>query len=103
MRPPDEFHFGGVPDGWRDLVAAAVRGMREIDPEIDIVDIREEFGRLWHLWFSNVEHYVWLRIESIARSAEDASEKTCSVCGAPGVMRMPRELPFCDPCWSNQP
>lgn len=85
---------GGYPSvggGWRRILE---RLCEEIDRiakaeglEVRVVQINEKFGSLRFYIF--VDHS---RIRHLIDAAEKASEVTCEACGAPGTVRMPKNL-----------
>jgi hypothetical protein len=69
------------PEGWYDLVEKLVDQVIALDPEIKIDQVKEKFGglRFYVAYASDDVHFL-------IETAEDASERTCQVCGKDGRM-----------------
>lgn len=71
-----------IGEGWNDLVERLIDQVIALDPEIQIDQIKEKFGGL-RFYTGGTTDDVHYLIEC----AEDASERTCDVCGSEGITR----------------
>ena len=80
----------GIGMGWMPIVLWADKQLAEIDPHYRIDQIKEKFGGLRYYFSSDLiveDQDSGHRMYSIVAAAEQASMKTCEVCGEPGVTR----------------
>lgn len=68
-----------VSDGWHELVRKLDADLKEIDPEYELLQVKEKFGTLRYYASFTTEKYE----EGMARIgvAEAESAETCEVCG----------------------
>ena len=67
------------PDGWNDLVERLTDMVIAIDPNIQIEQVKEKFcGLRYYVTTESTD------AKFLIETAEDASERTCQVCGKDG-------------------
>lgn len=73
-------------DGWKDLVEATLARIESIDPEYEVLQIKEKFGSLRWYGESSYEHGTpnAMLIGTLIRDTEKRSESICEQCGLPG-------------------
>ena len=69
------------PEGWDDIVEKLTGMVVALQPDIKIQQVKEKFGGLRYYVDSATEE-----VNFLIETAEDASERTCQVCGQPGGM-----------------
>jgi len=78
-------HFDHIPAGWRNLLQSLIDDLQAIDPALNIVRVKEKFGRL-RVQLAQIDD----RALSIIRAAEHRSLETCQFCGAAGTLMIQR-------------
>lgn len=82
-RMPDHGYRGiDVAEGWYSLLDHIDTELRAIDPDYQILQVKEKFGSL-RFYFTSTDHYQ--EMAPIVEIAETKSMATCEVCGADGV------------------
>lgn len=69
-----------VGEGWRPLVRGLDANLREIDPDYEILQLKEKFSALRY-YFSSSKYD---KLNGLVEAAERISESICEECGAPG-------------------
>lgn len=73
-------------EGWDNIVEKLTDMVIAIEPKIKIVQVKEKFGGLRYY----IEHdeesteEQWKKVRYLIECAEEASERTCEVCGKEG-------------------
>jgi hypothetical protein len=73
--------------GWKDIIERTHEKLKYIDPNYNIVQIKEKFGNLRYYYNPSFESYDDIRREimnDIVLSAEHSASQTCELCGASG-------------------
>jgi len=80
-------------DGWYPLIDETCRRITEVDPEAELMQVKEKYGSLRMYLDGNDEAH------DITYEAEAKSERICEVCGADGRVRGGGWLKvLCDGC-----
>ena len=86
MINPNSLEIG---KGWRQLVVSLDATLRSIDPDYQVLQIKEKFGGL-RFYFRHSESLSQKLIDNMNKCVdvvEWMSENTCEWCGAPGEKR----------------
>lgn len=77
-----------VPEGWAKLVDTLWDAVHELDPDIEVLQVKEKFGGLrFYVYTASVE------ASRLIKEAEKQSYTICEVCGEPGTnAQAPRYL-----------
>ena len=80
--------------GWNKLISKTVRKLREMDPGVKFMQIKEKFGGLRMYIGSGTTE-----MHELCNKAEDESLITCEICGEPGKERGGHWIrTLCDAC-----
>ena len=72
-------------DGWRSLIEACDRELRELDPHYEPVQIKEKFGGLRYYFHpSESKTSIWREMLLVTTKYEALSMEICEACGQPG-------------------
>ncbi len=85
-----------VGDGWYPLIDETCLKITEVDPEAELLQVKEKYGSL-RMYLSGNED-----AHDITYEAEAKSSRICEVCGADGKVRGGGWLRvLCDGCWKE--
>ena len=89
-----------APEGWMNIVLKADRMLSFIDPDYEILQIKEKFGGLRYYFQTNKNGTEWDIMMAITCYAEERSFNTCEICGSFGKLRDDRYWmqTLCDNC-----
>ena len=73
-------------DGWFDLIDKLCEDITKADPEVIALQVKEKFGTLRFYITAYSEIGDTGEVFDLIDEAEDASEKICEECGAPGKL-----------------
>jgi len=75
-------HLDMAPPGWDKLVRSLDMAISLLDPEYEIIQVKEKFGILrFYVDFSSMDDDTSLRISDLITAAEKASMNICQNCG----------------------
>ena len=83
-----------IPQGWVKLARQMLDEITLINPNYEIIDMKEKWGKLTvYGWYEDEPTY------EIIRKYEELSAQTCCKCGAPATkISTGWILPWCDEC-----
>lgn len=73
-----------VGEGWHPILRELEEELNKIDPEFILQQVKEKFGGLRYYAYP---HSPDPAFEGAIRTAEAKSERTCEVCGEPGLIK----------------
>lgn len=74
--------------GWNDILIRLDRKLSMLDPDYQVLQIKEKFGALRFYYATDVKETAVLEaMDRYVREAEHESAKTCEMCGKPGRQR----------------
>jgi len=84
-----------IPNGWRELVGEMYRRLLQLDPDVNMLEVKEKFGIL-RIVVTGSE----VNTDYITDMYENISRRTCSVCGKPGKLtsRSGWYITICEEC-----
>lgn len=87
-----------IGEGWKPLVRDLLAKLLELDPTIQILQVKEKFGGLRVYYVSNRDTYD--AADELVAEAEALAARTCENCGKPGHTRTDRAyvITLCDEC-----
>ena len=102
---PDSYKYIGVDEGWYLIVADCDTDLTAINPDYQILQIKEKFGTLRYYYKTNSKYRAV--VEAMARYVDEAeieSMYTCEECGERGLLR--REIGYrktlCESCYASR-
>lgn len=73
--------------GWNEIIIRCNRKLEMLDPDYEILQIKEKFGTLRYYYRSNIKTLsIKEAMDRYVRQAEIESAKTCEVCGEEGTI-----------------
>jgi len=91
--------FSGCGEGWRPIIQEALEKINEMNPNTEILQIKEKFGGL-RLYVGHIDGSDSMEIEKIVRHAEKECGLTCEYCGCTGRWRkLNWQKTLCDLCY----
>jgi len=85
--------------GWLPIIQKALEEINNINPNIEILQIKEKFGGL-RLYVGNIGDVDTTEIKKIVRHAERECSMTCEYCGCTGKWRkLGWQKTLCDLCY----
>ena len=83
--PDIPYEFGA---GWNDLVNDTLDRLFAVDPDLEILQVKEKFGTLRLYYHTEFDHGTpqAMLIGTTVRDAEMRSERICEQCGLPGQL-----------------
>ncbi|ABK69409.1 hypothetical protein [Mycobacterium avium] len=85
--PPNWGRWVGCSRGWYPIIIALDQALAAIDPAYELHQVKEKFGGL-RFYFHASESITEAdrqRMEQLVDEAEEKCERTCELCGEPGV------------------
>ena len=83
-----------IPQGWEKIGQQMIQECEAIDPEYQILDMKEKYGML-----RTYSIYSQDEIPKIESRYEDISSKICCICGKPATKISTGWIcPYCDDC-----
>ena len=83
QRVPMMTSINNVGEGWHDLIKTLEEKLNKIDPEFELLQVKEKFGGLrYYANTSNADENT--NFHQLISLAEEASFHLCEVCGEPG-------------------
>ncbi len=79
-----------APDGWQKIVEETDAMLAYLDPDYEILQIKEKYGTLRYYFGSTKTGIVADIMKAIERDAESRSALVCEVCGKWGETRWDR-------------
>ena len=73
-----------VGEGWHPLIKDMEALLNEIDPDFELLQVKEKFGGLRYYAHTRDRGDANEEFQEVLRRAESESERTCEVCGMPG-------------------
>jgi len=85
---PEYWKSIDVDEGWYQIVIDCDKELTQIDPDYQIYQIKEKFGRLryYHKASQPFEEKIYLKLASIVSKYEALSSCTCEATGLPGLL-----------------
>lgn len=85
---PEYWKSIDVDEGWYQIVIDCDKELTQIDPDYQIYQIKEKFGRLryYHKASKSFEEETYLKLTSIINKYEALSSCTCEATGLPGLL-----------------
>lgn len=92
-----------IDPGWWPILDNYLPPILSIDPEAQI-EVKEKFGAL-RIWVGSETIDDWGVFSPFIEAAEEASQKVCQICGAPGHCRPNKRWiqTLCDQCFEMEP
>lgn len=75
-----------APDGWKWIIEDCDRLLARLDPDYEILQVKEKFGTLRYYYGSDKDYELQEIMDAVVGEAETLSSKTCEVCGNSSVM-----------------
>ena len=77
-----------VGEGWHQLIRELEEGLNAIDPDFELLQVKEKFGGLrYYAQTHLVNDSAQLRFHELINKAESKSVTVCEQCGEPGDVR----------------
>ena len=93
---PENWECG---DGWKEIITNCLKKLKELDPEVCIMQVKEKFGGLRVYICSGTDEMY-----AVIDEAEKLADKTCEFCGENKTAKS-RDLPWirtlCDECYKE--
>lgn len=88
-----------IPSGWTDIINTCIDEIIELDPDIQILQIKEKFAEL-RIYVSGTTQAVYKILEKY----NDKISNTCQLCGKEGELRINRGWYsiLCDNCQNEK-
>jgi hypothetical protein len=81
--------INNVGEGWHELIRTLEEKLNKIDPEFELLQVKEKFGGL--RYYANTSHTdEHDNFHQLISLAEEASSHLCEVCGEPGENKATR-------------
>lgn len=74
-------------EGWWPIIAKLHEDLVVIDPDYQVVQVKEKFGGLRYYTFSTAPLDIDSPFQARISEAEQEAARTCEVCGEPGQTR----------------
>jgi len=84
---PDSYKYIGIDEGWYLIVADCDRDLAAINPDYQILQIKEKFGGLrYYIKPINATSEQVEAMNKVIRRYENIASRTCEATGLPGVL-----------------